>query len=91
VKKLKKKKKEKKECIAFRTVGFLISVYSFGILWVNIMALDSKSGKLEPLLLGYDANGAMKICHFFAGVRSIEDQIQMYKRKTKIFVLFNPD
>lgn len=55
-----------RECISFRTESKCISVNIFGIIWANILALDSKSGKFgNSLVLDCSPKGHMKICSFF--------------------------
>lgn len=59
-----------RECISFRTESKCISVNIFGIIWANILALDSKSGKFgNSLVLDCSTKRAYEnLFLFFAGV-----------------------
>lgn len=70
----KKKRLERRlksrECISFRTKSKCISVNIFGIIWANILALDSKSGKFgNSLVLDCSTKRAYEnLFLFLAGV-----------------------
>lgn len=59
-----------RECISFRTKSKCISVNIFGIIWANILALDSKSGKFgNSLVLDCSTKRASEnLFLFLAGV-----------------------
>lgn len=62
-----------RECISFTTESKCISVNIFGIIWANILALDSKSGKfVDSLVLDCSTKRAYEnLFLFFAGVGAL--------------------
>lgn len=82
-----------RECISFTTVSKCISVNIFGIIWANILALDSKSGKFgDCLVLDCSTKRAYEnLFLFFAGVGHLDSMYKKKNEKKYIFVQLNLD